>query len=110
AQRRLDRTAEVRGEASPWLVALRAIAQVRPNRVLDAGCGSGEFAALIAAPTVVGVDLSPAAAHAARDRGLPSVVADLQRLPVHDGAFDVVVCNWVLYHVPDRARAIAELA
>src|SRR5947209_17892440 len=69
ARRRLDRTAEVRGEDSPRLVALQAIADVTPTRVLDAGCGNAEFSVLIAAPAVICVDLSPAAARAARGRG-----------------------------------------
>jgi SAM-dependent methyltransferase len=109
AQRRLARTADV-GGASPWLVALDAITEAGPARVLDAGCGTAEFAALITAPTVVCVDLSPAAARAARTRGMSSAMMNLQHLALRDGAFDVVVCNWVLYHVPDRGRAIGELA
>jgi SAM-dependent methyltransferase len=38
------------------------------------------------------------------------VVADAQSLPVRDRVADVVVANHMLYHVPDIARAIAELA
>src|SRR2546423_6755032 len=90
AQRRIDRTAWLRGDGSPWLDALHAIAEVKPNRVLDAGCGSGEFAALIAAPEVGCVDLSPAAVASARSRGLPAARADLEHLPLADGRFDVV--------------------
>ena len=37
-------------------------------------------------------------------------VVDVQSLPFVDGAFDVVVANHMLYHVPDRARAIVEIA
>jgi SAM-dependent methyltransferase len=110
ALRRIDRTAWLRSGSSPWLVALGAIARVKPKRVLDAGCGSGGFAALIAAPTVVGIDLSAAAVESARSRGLHAARADLEHLPFADGSFDCVTCNWVLYHVPDRDRAIAELA
>lgn len=109
AMRRLDRTAWLGGD-EPWLLALAAIAEVRPARVLDAGCGSGDFAALLTAPDVQCVDLSPAAVDAARAKGLRAEVADIQNLPFRDGSFDVAVANWVLYHVHDRALAIAELA
>ena len=110
ALRRLDRTAWLGGQDDPWLLALAAIAEVRPTRILDAGCGSGDFGALLTAPDVRCVDLSPAAVDAARERGLRAEVADVQNLPFPDGSFDVVVANWVLYHVHDRALAIAELA
>jgi len=110
AMRRLDRTAWLGGEDEPWLLALAAIAEVRPTRILDAGCGSGDFAALLTAPDVRCVDLSPAAVDAARARGLRAEVADIENLPFPDGSFDVAVANWVLYHVHDRALAIAELA
>jgi SAM-dependent methyltransferase len=110
AMRGLDRTAWLGGEHEPWMIALAAIAEVRPARVLDAGCGSGGFAALLTAPDVRCVDLSPAAVDAALERGLRAEAADIQNLPFPDGSFDVAVANWVLYHIHDRALAIAELA
>lgn len=109
ARRRLDRTAWLHGEDEAWLLALQAIAEARPQRALDAGCGTGEFAALIAAPEVVCIDLSPAAVEAARSRALEARVADIQDLPFRDGEFDVVTCNWVLYHLPERERGLTEL-
>jgi len=108
--RRLDRTGWLSGGDDPWLLALAAIAEKHPRRVLDAGCGTGAFAALIAAPEVTCIDSSPAAAAEAEERGLHALVADVQQLPFADGTFDVAVANWMLYHVPDRARAIAELS
>jgi hypothetical protein len=45
AARRLDRTAWLHGEDEPWLLALEAIAEVRPRRVLDAGCGNTDMGA-----------------------------------------------------------------
>jgi SAM-dependent methyltransferase len=39
-----------------------------------------------------------------------AILSDVQELPFADGAFDVAVASWMLYHVPDRARAIRELA
>jgi len=34
---------------------------------------------------------------------------DAQSLPFRDGEFDAVIANHMLYHVPDRARAFAEI-
>jgi SAM-dependent methyltransferase len=109
ALRRLDRTGWLRGD-DPWGVALRAIAELRPHRILDAGCGTGDFAAMLTSPEVTCVDRSAAAVEAARAKGLMARVADIRELPFADESFDVVVASWMLYHVPDRARAIRELA
>ncbi|MGB9483173.1 MAG: class I SAM-dependent methyltransferase [Candidatus Dormiibacterota bacterium] len=109
ALRRLDRTARLSGELE-WTVALSAIAETRPDRVLDAGCGTGEFAALIPAPGLVCVDSSPPAVAAARAHGLDAKLAKIEELPFPDGEFDVVTWNWTLYHLPDRDRGITELA
>ena len=109
SQRRLDRTGWLRGE-DERLLALQALAAIGPSRVLDAGCGTGDFAALIAAPEVLCVDSSEAAVKATEAKGLTAQVADVQDLPYPDRYFDAVACNWVLYHVPDRRKAIAEFA
>jgi len=37
------------------------------------------------------------------------VVADVQRIPFADAAFDVLVANHMLYHVLDREKALAEI-
>lgn len=37
-------------------------------------------------------------------------VGDVQKLPFDDGSFDVAVTNWMLYHVPELERGLAELA
>lgn len=46
---------------------------------------------------------------AALDRSWTSVQADVQDLPFPDQSFDAVIANFMLYHVPDRPRAIAEI-
>lgn len=110
AARRLGSTAWLRGETEPWRLALAAIAQVRPRRVLDAGSGTGEFAALIAAPEVICIDSSEAAVAAARERGLPALTGDIHQLPFAEAEFDVVTCNKVHYHLRDPDAGIAEIA
>ena len=58
-----------------------------------------------------GADLSPGMLHSARPLAGsdPLLVADAQALPFPCDAFDVTLAMHMLYHVPDRALAIAEL-
>lgn len=109
--RRLDRTGWLRfGDEDELATVLRAISELRPTSVLDAGCGDGWITACVTAPELVAIDQSEASVEAARARGLDARVADLQELPFADGSFDVVMCNHVLYHVADRSRALDELS
>jgi SAM-dependent methyltransferase len=90
-----------------------AVAAAAPRRVLEVGCGWGELAEWLARETgagVVAIDLSPRMVELARGRGVDAHVADVQELPFADGEFDVAVAAWMLYHVPDLERALAELA
>jgi SAM-dependent methyltransferase len=94
-------------------VAFEAVAEVRPARVLEVGCGTGEFAERVATELgarVVAIDLSRRMVELTAARGIDARVADVQALPFGDGDFDCVVANWVLYHVPDLERALLELA
>ena len=81
--------------------------------MLDAGCGTGEFAERVAhvlGVEVVGVDQSERMVELTRARGLEAQVADVQSLPFADGEFDAVSATWMLYHVADLDRGLAELA
>jgi SAM-dependent methyltransferase len=93
--------------------AIAAVAEVAPERVVDVGCGTGDLTERLAREAegpVVAVDLSPRMAELARGRGLPAINADIERLPFPDGAFDAVLANRVLYHLPDLDAGLAELA
>lgn len=93
-------------------VALDAVRQASPSCVLEVGCGMGEFAERVARELgveVVATDLSPRMVQLTRDRGLDARLADVQALPFEDCEFDCAVANWMLYHVPDVDRALAEL-
>ena len=45
-----------------------------------------------------------------RGRGVDARVGDVQALPFEDASFDTVVAAWMLYHVPDLDRGLAEIA
>jgi SAM-dependent methyltransferase len=93
--------------------AFEAVVAAHPRRVLEVGCGMGNFAERIARETsaeVVATDLSPRMVELARERGLDARVADVQGLPFDDGEFDCAVANAMLYHVEDVDGALSELA
>jgi len=101
------------GALDPRRVAFHAVTAVAPQRVLDVGCGTGEFAGWLAHETssnVVGLDLSERMVELTRQRDVDAVVGDVQYLPFHNGAFDCVTALWMLFHVPDLNRALVEIA
>jgi ubiquinone/menaquinone biosynthesis C-methylase UbiE len=58
-------------------------------------------------------DLSPGMVETVRDAlgdRAGYVVADAQELPFAEGSFDAAIANHMLFHVPDRPRALAEIA
>jgi SAM-dependent methyltransferase len=93
-------------------VAFDAVTALSPRRVLEVGCGPGDFARRLQEDgiEVVAVDQSEQMVELARGRGVDARVGDVQSLPFADGSFDAAVANFMLYHVPDLDRAIAELA
>jgi len=84
--------------------------------VLDAGCGGGRYARLVAGRggKVVGVDLSSAVEKAAGlCAGMPGAMivrGDLLDLPLAEGAFDLAFSIGVLHHSPDPRKAFGEVA
>jgi SAM-dependent methyltransferase len=107
--RRLDRTGWLRfDELDEEQTLQSAVSEVQPHSVLDVGCGDGRIPSLYGAPEVICVDSAQASVDAARRRGLDARLADAQELPFDDATFDVVTCNHMLYHVPDRDRALSE--
>ena len=78
-------------------------------RVLDAGCGTGEYAALFEPARYLGVDLHPGYVAYARRRHPRHrfEVADLRDWVGSEQRFDLVLVNGVLHHLDDAdARAL----
>ena len=98
------------------LAALAAFAD--PDWVVgDLGCGTGQVSAALApfVARVVAVDASAAMLQAARKRlhGFDNVDlrrGELEALPIDDGRLDAATLMLVLHHVPEPARALAEVA
>lgn len=96
--------------------ARRALEDIPAPSVLDVGCGTGmlseQLLSVFPSCHLTGIDLSPAMVDRARARlaGRAEVrEADAERLPFHDGAFDLVVCNDSFHHYPDPDRAAFQM-
>jgi SAM-dependent methyltransferase len=92
-------------------VAFDEVLAQSARRVLEVGCGRGELAERLmqAMIDVVALDQSERMVELTRARSVDARVGDVQALPFADGEFDVAVANFMLYHVPDLNRALAEL-
>jgi ArsR family transcriptional regulator len=98
------------------LAALAAFAD--PDATVgDLGCGTGQVSAALApfVAQVIGVDSSAAMLQAARRRLQAHTNVDLRRgnlesLPIDDGRLDAATVMLVLHHVPEPARALADVA
>lgn len=93
------------------------VAPASGARILEVGCGPAEFWKRNIDridPTwgLTLTDLSPGMVEASRevlhDRAEYDV-ADVQELAFADESFDVVLASHMLYHAPDRPRALAEI-
>lgn len=89
-------------------------------RILDVGCGPGNLwedngARIPPDWEITLADFSAGMIHQARAklgqgrRGFAYAVGDAQAIPFQGETFDAVIANYMLYHVPDRPRALAEI-
>jgi SAM-dependent methyltransferase len=96
------------------LVLRRILSGLAPETVLEVGGGQGELAEWMQAElgaSVTFVDQSERMVELARARGISDArVGDVQALPFEDERFDTVVAAWMLYHVKDIDRGLAEIA
>ena len=124
ARTRYQDAAEVRSfEAAryrTWLGRLRlrgerrAVRQVLAElpamaRIADIPCGIGRWAPVLGerAQKIVGLDISWAMLERARDEQagkLPLARAEAERLPLADGAVDIVFCYALMKHLPPEAK------
>lgn len=92
----------------------------KQSRLLEVGCGPGRLWTenLDSLPEEWSITLTDASpgmvaegeARLGSDRRFEFRVADASEIPFEEGRFDAVVANHMLYHVPDRPRALAEIS
>lgn len=82
------------------------------NRLLDAGCGNGQF--LVAAQSagwhVTGVDFDQAAVHTAQKQGVDARWGSLAEQHFPDHSFDIVTMSHMIEHVHNPRALVAECA
>ena len=96
-------------------VECRLFEQATPfeSPTLDVGCGDGHFASVaFDRPLSVGIELNAARLREARTRGahLGLVRASATAIPFADAAFETVVANCVVEHIPDLRATLAEIS
>ncbi|REK31796.1 MAG: glycosyltransferase, partial [Planctomycetota bacterium] len=85
------------------------------RRILDVGCGGGRLGAALKARQeceVVGIELDPSAAAAAKERLDRVVVGNVEeagRVEFSEGRFDCVICADVLEHLREPADVLKKL-
>jgi ubiquinone/menaquinone biosynthesis C-methylase UbiE len=101
-----------------WIFNL--IQKIPHSRVLELGCGPGylwqkNMEHIPPNWDITLSDFSPGMLKDAHnnlchsDRHFAFQLIDAQEIPFEDARFDIVIANLMLYHVPDRARAFAEI-
>jgi SAM-dependent methyltransferase len=93
--------------------AARYVAAVRPDALIDIGCGEGRFLQLlneldVRVPVMWGIDLNPNVSALA----VPNCTfaqRDVVRTGFADAAFGAVACLDILEHVPALPEALAEI-
>src|SRR6202034_872141 len=88
---------------------------VSGKRLLDIGTGTGYWLAYATSggARAFGVDLSEEmlAVAAKKDRLRNRLIrADMNRLPVRDGAVDIAICSMALGYIPELKNLLRELA
>lgn len=89
---------------------VKAVIRNKPQRMLEAGCGTGHWLSVLTQyiPQRIGLDLAqPMLAIASEhDPEALLVCADASQLPFETSSFDLILCLNALHHFPDPQRFI----
>ncbi len=94
---------------------IRLFSNYKFDRILDVGCGDGNFSLLLkqacGANEVYGIDIAEKGVESARRKGVKALQVDLdeQNLPFEDEYFDAVFAGEVIEHLFDPDRFLGEV-
>ena len=95
---------------------LEAVGRIRPDTLIDIGCGTGAFLCRTAEsyPTIRlgALDLSKEMIRETEERlggNAEAVVGDAEHMPVKDETYQAVTCNMSIHHYPHPQRAVNEM-
>lgn len=113
-----EQAAKVQNEIGNRLFERLDYLKISPRFILDLGCGTGFFTALLKKrypkAEIIGLDLSATMLHFAKKKQgwfskWPLVKADMTALPFADGCFDLIFSNQVVHWSPSFATLTNEL-
>lgn len=90
----------------------------RPFRILDIGCGTGEFALKLKGRrrdiNISGVDISSEMINVAKKkarftRDIDFRIGDVEDMPYDNNIFDYITCAHSFHHYPDKGKAVREM-
>ncbi|MEW6221762.1 MAG: methyltransferase domain-containing protein [Candidatus Hadarchaeota archaeon] len=96
----------------------KALAQINEHvklrsdyRVLDIGCGRGDFLSLLPVKNKYGVEINPKEVKRARAIGIDARALDVEndRLPYPDNYMDLILCMEVLEHLFNPSLLMSEM-
>jgi len=105
-------------QARAWLDVFSLQEGLKGMDVLECGCGTGKFTAVLAeqGAAVKAFDISPESARITdrrvKRKGLGNVqvdVAAMEKLPYEDKSFDIVVGLLILHHLADLEKGVREV-
>ena len=87
---------------------IRGLVDLNHIRLLDCGCGAGDYARALAS---IGVDAFGLEYRIEKMAASPDRlhVGDLAHMPYRDCTFDMALANEVLEHVPDESEVLSEV-
>jgi ubiquinone/menaquinone biosynthesis C-methylase UbiE len=88
----------------------------RKVRILDVGCGTGEFAMKLKSykndAIVYGLDISSEMINAAKAKFNGEIdfrIGDVEHMPYEDNYFDYLTCSHSFHHYPHKKKAVREM-